>query len=284
MPRIPGNPEVLLHNSLDGHENNTILRYMSLEQFKVLLSKGLHLTRADNFTKDDPFEGEFAELVYNICEQHNFFSEQDGKRTPMKDSSKKDAMGIRELSYVSCWTLSDNENVALWRLYGNIAVQTTVTDLKAAIEFFLASSRERNARLMNALKKEMVKVAYIDHRTTDEKIYRDMIKTKPITKLLHYKNVGYQYEGEVRVIFYGAEGCTGAARELGQKCYLGIKPQDFVHKILISPFADNSFFSRVKNEMELHGPEIHKMSNLVEWSSLKFPPGAEKTGTEFETI
>jgi hypothetical protein len=276
MISIGGDPKIYMHEHLEFQGDSIIMRYMGFEKFRSLLVDGLPLTRADNFAKDDPFEGEFIDKIYEIAREHKI-SGTSSRKTMLTYALKKEAMEALKLSYVSCWTLSDHENVALWRLYGNIAVQTTVSDLKKSVENFLATSREEKDIHMKYLRKEMFAVDYIDYRTTDENMVREMIKSGP-GKLLYYKNVGYKYEGEVRLIFDGIEqGRKAVARKIGQRCYVLIKPQDFVHKIIVSPFAGNSFFNRVKNELELHGPEIHEMSNSVVWSSLKFPPGTEKT-------
>lgn len=279
MPKIGGDTNIAIHENLAGQENSTLLRYMSFEKFKLLLSDGLHLTRADILNKEDPFEGEFVDHIYRFVESCLRSYGKD-RQAPV-DSFKCDASDIRELSYISCWTLADDENVALWKLYGDIAVQTKVAYLKSALENALKTSREESCiasgAMMRYLKKEIVKVDYIDHRDKDETVWRDMLAIRPRTKLLHYKNVGYKYEGEIRVIFDGAEfGTSGAARGLGERCYLHVQPQEMIRKILISPFVDQSFFDRVKNDMEMQGSELHEMSKLVEWSALKFPPGVRE--------
>lgn len=248
----------------------SILRYMNYPQFKDLCCNGLKLTKAAKYAQDDHFEGEFIELNYQIAKDLKNYSEHDGKRTQRTVSLKEESRKVREKSYVSCWTLSESENVALWKIYGkdknSIALKTTIVKLKQAIESFLQASRENDAILMKILKSQIVKVKYIDHRTMDLDQCREHFDIPPST-ILHYKNIGYEYEAEVRVIFDGVELGRPDPAMLGETCLIRICPQDFTTEIIVSPFADDWFYDLVQQEMEKF-----KMAALVQWSSLKFKP------------
>ena len=250
-------------------DDDPILRYMNFPQFKDLFPNGLNLTKAARYAQDDPFEGEFIELVYQITK--NCIKRYD--KTDSTASLKEESRKVREKSYVSCWTLSKYENVALWKIYGkdrnSIALKTTIGKLKQAIESFLTTSSEYDACLIKSLKKQIVKVEYIDHREMNQKDCRKHFVI-PSAKILHYKNIGYEYEGEVRVIFGWELGCVDPAK-LGEKCTIEISPKDFVTEIVVSPFAERWFYDLVQHEMG-----THKMAELVKWSALnlKDNPGA----------
>ena len=274
MPRLGdmGKGKVSVGENLK--EDDTLLRYMSYPQFKGLFRNGLNLTKAAIYAQDDPFEGEFIELVYQIAKQYEIFSEDDdGKRTQQADSLREESRRVREKSYVSCWTLGESENVALWKIYGkdknSIALKTTIGKLKQAIESFLMTSKESDAGLMKLLKKQIVKVKYIDHRSEDQNIGRKFFNIKA-PKILHYKNIAYKYEEEVRVIFDCVESGYGDP-PAGEICPLRISPQIFVTEIIVSPFADEWFKTLVHHEMK-----NYKMAELVNWSNLNiiFNPGA----------
>lgn len=269
-------------------EDDTILRYMNFSQFKSLFQNGLNLTRADIFWKDDPFEGEFIEAMYRVANDFKITSQSEGSVQPksMVNSLKEESSKVRKLSYVSCWTLSESENVALWKIYGKdknaIAIKTSIGTLKQAIMNRLANTDGNKTTLMKWIDKEIVQVKYIDHRTTDEDLKKAIVNIPPFSsQILHYKNIGYKYEEEARMIFTGVEtGSEEVARKLGEICAtnssqkdnitinIDIFPKEYVSGIIVSPFADQWFYDLLKHEMT-----AHKMADLVKWSDLKFAPG-----------
>jgi hypothetical protein len=116
------------------------------------------------------------------------------------------------------------------------------------------------------MKKQIVKVKYIDHHT--HKDDGDLF-TGSDARILHYKNVGYQYEEEIRILFDASEqGRGGIAERAGESCLIAIRPEEFIQEILVSPFACNCFFESVKNETG-----EYNMAERVKWSKLRFVPG-----------
>lgn len=259
----------------DFKEDDPILRYMNYSQFKDFFSNGLKLTKAAKYAQDDPFEGEFIEYIYSVANDHKIYSESKGTRTYQTDSLKIKRDKAREKSYVSCWTLSNNENVALWKIYGkennSLAIKTTVIKLKQAIETYLTTSNEKDALLMRLLRKKIVKVEYINHRTENQEDSKKLFDI-PAAWILHYKNIAYKHEEEVRVIFDCVElGRGDPSTQLGDSCTIKISPSDFAAEIIVSPFADEWFYDFIR-----HAMDKHKMTESVKWSnlSLKFNPGA----------
>jgi hypothetical protein len=259
----------------DVNVDDSILRYMNYQQFKELFHTGLKLTKASKYAQDDPFEGEFIDLVYQIAQDCKISIERNGRKTYQIDSLKEEGRKVREKSYVSCWTLSKRENVALWKIYGkdknSIALKSTIFLLKQEFDAFLQASKGNDAVLKKLSKHQIVKVKYIDHRTKELEVFERFCKMHP-SEILHYKNIAYEYEAEVRVIFDGVGLNDTEPTMISETYTIGINPQVFATEIVVSPFADDWFYDLVQHEME-----EFDMAALVQWSSLKFKPSDCRT-------
>ena len=263
---VNGSHEIHLDNNLS--EKDILVRYMDIEKFKLLLQNGLRLARADMFVKDDPFEGEFTEQIYSIS--HQVSKEDNGKRTYFSETLKNEVERIRKHAFISSWALGTSESVAMWRLYGrskdSVAIKTSVGQIKNEIELVLQGASSETNLLAKYMKKQIVKIRYIDHRT-----HEDAKKLFNISdaQILFYKNVGYRYEEEIRILFDASEqGRDGIAERAGDSCLIAINPKKIIHEILVSPFACNCFFQSVKSEAKKYN-----ISERVKWSDLKFVPG-----------
>lgn len=241
---------------------------MGLPKFKDFLQDGLRLTRADIFSREDPFEGEYTEQIYGIAQHVS--SGANGAIRTLKENLKEECKKSRRLAFVSCWTLSESENVALWKLYGgnnnSIAIKTDISLLTKEIEYFLKHCSEKRVILLKWMKKQVVKIKYIDHRRHDDNSEMFHLRN---AEILHYKNIGYEYEQEVRVIFDSSEqGREAVGEQVGESFTLKISPEKFIQEILVSPFACDCFFQSVQQEMKKYN-----MDERVKWSDLKFVPG-----------
>ena len=242
---------------------------MGFPKFKDFLQDGLRLARADIFSREDPFEGEYTEQIYGIAQHVS--SGGNGKITTLKENLKKECNQSRRLAFVSCWTLSDSENVALWKLYGghnnSVAIKTDIALLKGEIEYFLQHSSGEIVILLKWMKKQVVKIKYIDHRRHAD--FYEMFKLRN-AEILHYKNIGYEYEKEIRIIFDSSEpGREAVGGQIGKSFVMKIRPNIFIKEILVSPFACECFYDSVKKDMKKYN-----MDDRVKWSDLKFVPGA----------
>jgi len=265
---VSGDYTVHLDDNL--HKDAPLLRYMDFNKFKLFLRNGLRLARADVFVKDDPFEGEYTEQVYAISRQ--VYKEDNGIRTYVSETLKKEVERIRKHAFVSSWALGGSESVAMWRLYGksddSVAIKTTVGQIMNEIGYALQKQVTEPANLAKFMKKQIVKVSYIDHRTNDAA--KEFLKIDD-GKILHYKNVGYRHEEEIRILFDASEqGRGGIAEKTGDACIIPIRQEKLIQEILVSPFACDCFFKSVQDEMERCN-----LAELVKWSDLKFVPGAE---------
>lgn len=265
---VDGDHTIHLDDTLT--EDQILLRYMDFEKFKLLLHNGLRLARADVFVQDDPFEGEYTEQIYSISSC--IFKEESGKKTYFSEMLKDEVTSIRKHVFVSSWALGSSENVAMWRLYGrsknSVAIKTTVGHLKNEIEQTLQGPPSETNFLMKRMKKHIVKVKYIDHHTHNDD---GELFTGSDARILHYKNVGYQYEEEIRLLFDASEqGRGGIAERAGDSCLIALQPEKFMKEILVSPFACDCFFNSVQGEMKRYS-----LDGRVGWSKLKFLPGTK---------
>lgn len=263
--------EVTVHVDSSLNADDAILRYIKFQHFKSLLENGLYIANADSFVKGengDPFEGEYPEIFYRDVSSI-FLIDRNGKKESGKQLIKKDVSTTRSRVFANCWALSESESVAMWKLFGkeinSIAIQTSVQKLKDEIEYFL-SQCDGNLRMLKYLRKEIVKIKYIDHHNL-----KDREEVFPLSNLdmLCRKNFGYEYEKEVRILFDGSEqGREAIGEKLGESFFLKIRPEIFIDKILVSYRADDSFFNEIKKFTS-----IFNISDRVEWSKLKFVPG-----------
>lgn len=261
MPKVGGDP---IERDVRLNDDTILLRYMPYPKLRWLLSGRLGFTRADILAREDHFEGEYAEsfyLVSKLLTVHHL----NGNSSACHDLLKDDCEQIRKQSYVSCWTLGSSENMALWRIYGGgnngVAVRTNVNLLEMVLHAGISSEQS-----VKYLRKRMVLVDYFDHRGKDSELSRQQNKAKG-AKILFLKNIGYEYEKEVRIVLDAAELGYGGVSKIGEHCLVPVTPA-FITEIVVSPLADDWFFDLVKHESAEFG-----LGDAVNWSSLKFRPG-----------
>ena len=123
---------------LPTEENLKLWRYISFARFVWLLqNKKLWLSRADLL--GDPWEISLAgNQLDPVIARHPITPL--GQTVPQEnaiDRSKRIIKLWREKTFVSCWSASDHENHALWRIYcqtsEGVAIQTTQAQMKISI-------------------------------------------------------------------------------------------------------------------------------------------------------
>lgn len=116
-------------------DNAEIWRYMDVTKFLSLLSKKeLWLARADTF--EDKWEGKFYPKIKEYID--SVYKSRKDSEEDLPDngiSNTKDFQEhVRRNSYISCWHKNADENMIMWKLYGqtekSIAIKTTVAKLK----------------------------------------------------------------------------------------------------------------------------------------------------------
>jgi len=250
---------------MDGDEVNSavISRYMSFNRFVDMCRKGLFVPNANRFS--DVWEGLLA-IIALIGE------------IP-KEELRKKAGVVKSNFFVSCWHKSEEENMAMWKLYGrertSICVETTIKSLIDCCSDYAETYQFHNVSL--------AEVGYVLPHSDDLKgrkptfiwDYWDSKKMNPtdcqsipmsIKTLqgLTFKHKAYSYEKEIRVIY---DTFMRSKKPLGVNKAKGIRmklSKNFFHKIILSPDASNATLARVKKVLDKYGYDkpIIKMSDL----------------------
>jgi hypothetical protein len=203
------------------NQNAILRRYMTLPKLLDLLhSKELYFRRADGFS--DRLEGAlFPSYRAGMNECH------------AEGSSEFDANYIyrraRTGNYLSCWTISGEDSMALWQLYGDVRNSVAITTtfgrvLKSSIQW------ERDVHI--------TRVKYIDHLKVKNYIigkYRDFFQ---------YKHKAYKHEKELRIIV-PQQGENWEANPISIR--LPVKDLDgLIRSIVVAPEAEYEYFEAIK--------------------------------------
>ena len=198
-----------------------VWRYLDLAKFTFLLQKAeLHCPRGDQF--EDIFEGSYP--AKNLMDFEGFgFNCEEWKKYVA----------------ISCWHQSEHESDAMWKFYGlnknSVAITTTYEYLEDLADKYGGYVKP---------------VEYIDF----------ILKKANInipTDVFHYKRLAFKHESEVRIIKpqYPHCGFTDGypnlavpteGKELHEfGLFFEVELEEFIHKIVISPYADQWFFDVV---------------------------------------
>lgn len=184
------------HLHLDTLDRNAkIWRYMDLTKFlDLILNQELYLRRIDKF--QDVYEGyvsakfrEVAQKSYANLVEPLGKSEEDMERLSSLHINNQSL--LPKYSYASCWYIGEEESAAMWKLYGEnkncIAILTTATKLHDSL-----ISDDNNATV------------YIKEVTyhTDDKRAKSVNWLNPLFE----KRSSFEYEQELRVLYFLAEG------------------------------------------------------------------------------
>jgi hypothetical protein len=247
-------------NSLD--DKDELIRYIDFSKFMYLIrQKKLYFPRADCF--EDKFEGYYTKIIYEIGKE--IVIEADDK--PPNKGLYKNTIMIKESSYVSCWTKCQYESMAHWDIYGgenSVAIITLVGELKKQLKKAEAKG------FLTFMEREIEEVEYIDHHSIDEQLVKELLKNK--TNPLKMKNIAFEYEKEVRVIYNHMNHLAknNFNEKLGKGFYIDIDPSKLISRIVVSPKADNWFYALVKKLMS-----DYLLPEIVERSKLHITPFEE---------
>lgn len=220
----------------------TILRrYMDLPKLLDLLhSRELYFRRADGFS--DRLEGAlFPSLRTSMDKVH-----ADGTANYNADDFYRRA---RIGNYVSCWTMSGKDSMALWQLYGgvrnSVAITTTVERIVKT-----AFSWGRSVHIY--------RVRYIDHMKMKNYIIGNFMD------VLQFKHNAYKYEKELRVIV-PQQHDTWEANPIAIRLPVE-KLDELIRSVVVAPEAENEFFDAIKvlcSRYGLHSPVRRSKLTLV---------------------
>ena len=168
-----------------------------------------------------------------------------------RDRAAQIITSLRKQTFVNCWTASDYESHALWRIYcpsaEGVAIQTTLD------------------RLRNSVGLPVMEVLYGPHGTDGS--------TPDAGKLVAQKRPMFAYEQEVRVVL---------VRDLGDPHHpdrktigvgVGWDPELHLENIWVHPEAPFWFMETVTEAVRQLAPKLsHEGIPLVPWSKMNSPP------------
>jgi hypothetical protein len=228
-----------------------VWRYMSFARFVWLLQKRqLWLSRADLL--GDPWEivlvGEQLKFVISRHPPRALFSEQPHESA--EDRSARIIKLWRRSTFVNCWSTSEHESHALWRIYcrsaEGIALQTTLAKLSDS-----------------AVGLPVLRVTYEGPGSTR--------RTPTINDLVTKKRPMFAYEREVRIVHSEIDNIDNQV--IPDEGILGLPvawdPERHIECIRVHPEADFSFFETVTGVIEKYAPALR---GCVKWSAMRDGP------------
>jgi hypothetical protein len=173
-------------------------------------------------------------------------------RSPPAEAAK--AQRLRLACFVNCWNMSDDENEALWRLYGtqeaSIAIRSSYDELVNVLR--------RNHDVYLGL------INYVDYDTEKGRMRSDL------DRVMH-KRRAFRHEEEVRFVKvvdrFLRRGVAPSVAPAGLDVPIDL--DRMVRGIYIDPYAPEWFEKVVKAVVARFAPSL---SNRITWSSMKADP------------
>ncbi len=227
-------------------DDEKLWRYLPFSRFVWLLQhKKLWLTRVDQLK--DRHESTLSPLQYNFLYRRRPITPVDRPlpQETFEQRTRRIVAHMRESHFVSCWSASQYESHALWRIYcpwaEGIAIQTTMGRLRASlpgmsvwpVDYVSANERHPSRRDIAAWKRPM-----------------------------------FAYESEVRVVLIREGLDEGlSSPEIGYP--IDWDPEVHLESITIHPDADSHFMETVQHDVELDAPLL---ASTIRHSSMCEPP------------
>ncbi len=229
-------------------DSEKVWRYMGFSRFVWLLQKKqLWLSRADLL--GDPWEISLAgDQLAHVISRHPL---TDILSPEVPESAMQRSARIIRLwrwhTFVNCWSVSNHESHALWRIYcpprEGVAIQTTLAKLRASVG---------DLRVLPVT----YEIPGCNRRTP--------IREDLVTK----KRLMFAYEQEVRIVHFAdindVEDIQPKTLGHSLEWELGA-----VESIRVHPEADHSFMETVRTTVENYAPALR---DRVEWSAMNAPP------------
>jgi len=212
-------------------QDSILWRYFDITKLLWLLfNESLYFARADQFS--DEFEGTWPKIDIKkfkgkIKEVLSAPGIKDETRKLILENSRKSREREKRSTYVNCWHLNKDENMAMWSIYGHIgkivAIQTTLGELLESLPNYVSVGC----------------VIYRNYIT--ESLFQN--KDELITPFL-YKRAEYKYENELRCIVYKPEGVSFDLKDAKMNDSIGLSIKlvnisNFIQCVIISPKADS---------------------------------------------
>ncbi|HUE87646.1 MAG TPA: DUF2971 domain-containing protein [Vicinamibacterales bacterium] len=242
-----------LHTRAEGSgvkatESLPLWRYLDLARLiAILAKKQLPLIRLDLFP--DPFEG-------SVLPSYDEASKHQQVREYLTELRRT----YRRQTYVSCWTASDHESEAMWRLYcgprDGVAMRTTFSKLKVSLPDSV----------------RLAIVEYIDHADSPSTYTPDMLW------YIMRKRPSFEHEQEVRAVYLDqTDLLLHTARIRHDKiradpsAAIGFdwEPEIVIEQVYVSPHAEEWYQDVVQSVLERFAPAL--VERLC-WSGMREMP------------
>lgn len=234
-------------------KNIKVWRYLSLPKLISLFEKKkLFIPRVDLL--DDPFEGTVPiskTKKNNRVEKKSDESEEAFVKKHLITLRKK----AREIMYVSCWYMGNEESEAMWRLYcgkkEGVSIQTRYSKLNQAVE-----------------NKENYYIGLIEYINYE----KEKISGSGLLHPFMYKRKAFEHEKEVRILYFKKD-LIHISDEKIPKIESGPKgielPIDFkilIDNVLVNPYAPDWYFDVVNSIIKKYYPSINVIRSEMQKS------------------
>ncbi|PJE39455.1 MAG: hypothetical protein CUR32_12255 [Flavobacterium sp.] len=249
MPILDSNrPNPIVYSP---QRNYAVARYIDINKFISLIStRKLFFSRIDEM--EDKFEGTLPTMNRKLIE--NWYNNIN--KDPLADNiSVDDEVAshfemfekYKKFCTISCWNKYNSETYALWKIYSDINKGIMI---KTNIKNIIGAFQNTEDKVL------MSEVKYVDHE-------KDTIEDGSIHLPLLYKNMAYEYEKELRLMYqYEIVDLSKPPLEKGK--YIDVDIDKLIGEIIISPYAPEWFFDNIKSLLEKYS-----IDKPVKYSKLK---------------
>ena len=244
------------HNSFHppSNANAIVWRYIDCKRYLSLLAEeALFFSSLRALRADDPYEGAMtqADWRYSLRESGVDIAEEWREMSDL----------FAQLAYVNCWHISNNESMAMWRLYSSkgdgIAIKSTYGRLRESMR----------------LAQEDIYISDVSYVN-----YREYVTTRrnAIDNIL-LKRDAFKHEKELRAVYLptsqflnkrypGLDELKDAVGQTGKLLGHNIKVELklLMWQVVLSPFAPEWLFQSIQSVTEHYGllPSIVTKSKL----------------------
>lgn len=231
---------------LKPHGNTVIWRYLGIEKFLDLLATNeLFFTNAEKMT--DKYEGVLPKRNEKyILKQLKNEGLNNEDAEILFQYRLDQTNSLRALTLLNCWTISQHESYALWKIYlggakSGVAIKTTVS------------------RLENAIRKG--RDPFDEDIYMSKVKYTDFIKDEPGSRfnVITTKNKFYEYENEIRLFIFNyqlSEGGTIPPYDISIGRRVKIDIRELIDEIYLSPFTGKWFDKTLIEIIEKFDPAL----------------------------
>ena len=228
-------------------------RYIDLAKFvNMIENQKLWLARADTF--DDQREGFFPDEMMTIMKSlYEKFQKESNQESAVRDANDFQDY-LRRNTFISCWHINNDENMAMWALYGNrttgLAIQTTVGLLEKNI-------KQMNIEPVTELEREnryRSKPHSFHFKKVRYKHAEDVKGQLDYSKPFFIKRPHFAHEQEARICLNNYSA-TNPTKDTPKGYKLNININELIETIIIHPDSPDWFMGVIKsivNKYDVH--------------------------------